>query len=434
MRWKPSVRLASGLLWLAAGLALAGCGKRGKEAPVGGSDVPPSKANLKRNVDLARAEQRAVDYVVETVGFLEAEGQTDLAAGVSGVVDEVNFREGDEVSPEATLKRPLILIDQRRYLAAAEVARANQRRAEASLAMARDMDSRMRLSSAGSASEEERTRAALALRVAEAEVESAKAARDLAENNLARSRVRAPYAGRIDQRRVTPGSYVEEKSVIATIADVSRIRLVGWVPETAAATVRELVRQRDVRMQALRLALPLGGCLADPLTGTALAGLAYDGHYPSGYDPEFLLPALPRRTFQGRIFYLSSVANPDTHMFECKAEVDLRGVGLELKPGYTARIRYPLRSNPDACVIPEESVRASEQGFLAFVPVKRVGRDGQPEWIARARILELGYRSPGWVEVRHGLAVGEWLVRRGAEALEDGTPIKFPEAQGKLME
>src|SRR5262245_59362448 len=116
---------------------------------------------------------------------------------------------------------------------------------------------------------------------------------------------------------------------------------------------------------------------------------------PSGYDPEFVLAALPQRVFRGRIFYLSSVADRDTHMFECKAEIETRSFGAELKPGYTARIRYPLKSNSDAVVVPEEAVRASEQGFVAFVPVKRVGRDGTQEWIARARLLELGYRAPG---------------------------------------
>jgi multidrug efflux system membrane fusion protein len=94
-------------------------------------------------------------------------------------------------------------------------------------------------------------------------------------------------------------------------------------------------------------------------------------------------------------------------------------------PGFTAKIRFPLRSNPNACVVPEEAVRASERGFIAFVPMQQSREDGQQEWVARARTLELGFRADGWVEVRHGLTSGSWLVRRGAEALEDGTPIRF---------
>jgi RND family efflux transporter MFP subunit len=401
-------------------LPTIGCSKQGKAAPVGGSDVPPSKVNLKRNVELTVAQRRAIDYTVETVGILEAEAQTDIAAGVSGVVDEVLFREGDQVTPDTVLLK----VDQRRYTAAADVARSNEKRAEAAVALAKDLANRAQ-QARGSISEEERSKAVLSLRVAEAELESTRAARVLAEHNLARSRVHAPYAGRINQRMVTPGTYVEEKTPIATIADVSRIRLVGWVPETAAATVRDLHAQQNRRLEVNPTAVPLGGFLAGPWIGLGSLTVAEKGDVPSGYDPEFSLLAFPNRGFRGRIFYLSTVASPETHMFEFKAEVETKGLDVELRPGYTARIRLPVRSNAAACVIPEESVRATERGFVAFVPEQRQAKDGSPEWIARARTLELGYRAPGWVEVRKGMTPGERLVKRGAEALEDGTPIRF---------
>src|SRR4051794_34388693 len=105
---------------LALVAAGAGCGRQGKGAPQGGDGRPPSKVNLKRTVELGRAEQQALVSFVEVVGVLEAEGQTDLAAGVSGLVDEVSFREGDDVNPGTVL----VKVDQRRYVAAAKVAEA----------------------------------------------------------------------------------------------------------------------------------------------------------------------------------------------------------------------------------------------------------------------------------------------------------------------
>lgn len=401
-------------------LAVVGCSRSALEAPTGGSAVPPSKTNLKRHVEVFAAPQKTLVYYVETVGVLEPEGQTEIAAGVAGVVDEVLFREGDEVTPQTVLVR----VDQRRYIAAMKVAEANVQRAMANLALARDLERRALQAGAG-ASLEEKAKARLALNIAEAELQSAQAALDLARHNLDRSQVRAPYAGRINQRRVTSGTYLEERTVIATLADLSRIRLVGWVPETAAPQLRELMNQQEQRLTILKTTLPLGGWLSSPFAGLALLAQVQRGIIPSGYDPEFTLLAFPQQTFTARIFYMSTVANPDTHMFEWKAEVDVQGEGAKLRPGYTARIRIPLRSNPEAVVVPEEAVRATERGFVVFVPVMRTGRDGQSEWIARARTLDLGHRSPGWVEVRRGLAPGELLVRRGAEALEDGTPIRF---------
>lgn len=445
----------------------SGCGKHGVGTPGGGTHVPPSKVVLHRNVELANVEQRSLVYRVDTVGMLEAEGQTDIAAGVSGVVDQVYFREGDEVQPGSLL----ISIDQVRFQADDELARANVERAKAALELARDLAERAIRAGQGT-SEEERARARGQLRVAEAEHRSTIAALARARNNLDRSRVRAPYHGRINKRFITKGSYLEEKTTIATIADLSRIRLVGYVPETAAPIVRELLRHQDQRLDAARLGLLLaGGQGSHPLPAASSAYLVGRDFLLSGYDPEFELLAFPGQQFFARIFYMSTVANADTHMFEAKAEVlglpvpmfspepkplpvasadDASPVGLngaaplpprlefplpkkgqdtrsdtKLWPGFTAKIRFPLRSNPNASVIPEEAVRASERGFIAFVPKKQIREDGQTEWIAKARTLELGFRAEGWVEVRNGLDFGESVVRRGAEALEDGTPIRF---------
>jgi RND family efflux transporter MFP subunit len=405
-------------------LVANGCGRHGSSAS-GGLGVPPSKVNLKRNVELVQAEQRPLVYYVETVGWLEAENQTEVAAGVSGIVDEVLFREGDRVEPDTVL----IKVDQRRYTAAARVAEANVQRAAAAVSLAQDLARRAQQAGQG-ASVEEKTKATLNLGVAEAELESARAAHDLAKHNLDRSQVRPPYGGRINQRRVTPGTYVEEKTVLATIADLSRLRLVGWIPETAAPVARELMAQQDKRLQAARLVAPLNGWFAGGVPWAGLGGFILNERdlIPSGYDPEFRLVALPQHGFHARIFYLSTVASPETHMFEFKAELQVQKLPVELRPGYTARIRIPLRSNPGACIVPEESVRASERGFVAFVPTRRPGRDGQADWVAKARILDVGYRAPGWVEIRQGLLPGEWIVRRGAEALEDGTPINLPDS------
>jgi multidrug efflux system membrane fusion protein len=406
---------------LVLAVCLAGCGKHG--SPLGGDDRPPARVNLRRNVELGRAEQRSLVYHVETVGVLEAEGHTFIAAGVAGVVDEVLFREGDVVDRNSIL----VKVDQRKYEAALRVAEAQEKRALAQLALAKDLASRATAAGIG-VSAEERSKYLLNLNVAEAELLSARAALELARNNFDRSQVRAPYRGQINQRRVTPGTYLEEATVIATMADLSRIRLVGWVPETAAPTVRRLMAEQPARLRAVKATLPLCGFGPSPWAALGCAagiGLADSDQVPSGFDPEFTLQAYRNRTFRARCFYLSKVADPSTHMFECKAEIDTRGLDVDLEPGYTARIRIPLESNPAACVVPEEAIRASERGFIVFVPTQRLGRDGSLEWVSKARTLELGYRAPGWVEVLYGLQPGEWIVRRGAEALEDGTPIHF---------
>jgi RND family efflux transporter MFP subunit len=497
--------------------------------------VKPSQVKLKRNVELAQARQQRLDYSVKTVGYLQAEGETNIAAGVTGVVDEVLFREGQWVPRGAIL----VKVDQRRYLAAVELARANWKRAEENRELAEKLEG-IAKKSGTAISAEEHTKALQALRVALAELSAAQAALDLAENNLYRSQVRAPYAGQMNQRMVTRGTYLEEKTVIGTIADLSRLRLVGSVPEKAGPMVRELKNQRE----AVRIASETlhAGSLLGVSAWPGFTGLMLHEVEPSllGYEVQFTLGAFPGRTFYARVFYLSTQASSDTHMFECKGDVDVRGrtlrpsagarglagvrivsltdvvadqldlprsqgqiveqverssaaagaglksndillelngkpvpslllefnkllqtfkagspveavvlrkgrkltipalqlaesepddASVELKPGYFAEIQFPLKGKPNACFIPEESVRASEQGMIAFVPEMRVNSKGEEEWQARQIRLNVGFRSPGFVEVLDGLEPGDWVVNKGAESLEAGTPLNIPEWQ-----
>src|SRR3954471_22874348 len=118
------------VLGLLASLVAAGCGRRGHEAPQGGAVVPLSKTRVKRNVELVQVKQEKMSSFVDTVGYLDAEGQTNIAAGVPGVVSEVLFREGDWVVKGQTL---LVRIDPPRYRALLAQAQANVEKAKASV-------------------------------------------------------------------------------------------------------------------------------------------------------------------------------------------------------------------------------------------------------------------------------------------------------------
>src|ERR1043166_3901723 len=281
---------------------LAGCRRQGIGSPEGGTPVSASKVVLQRKVELAQAQSRALVARVETIGMLEAEGTTDIAAGVPGVVDEVRFREGDEVDAGTVL----VTIDKAKYEADEALAKANVERGKAALDLAKDLADRAERSGLGPPGEE-RSKARGAFRVADADLRSLIAAHARAKSNLDRSRVRAPYPGRINKRFVTKGTYLEEKSVIATMADLTRIRLVGYVPETAAPAVRALIASQEDRLGCGRP----GGALAGhgPLThplGHALSTAAVGSDMiPSGFDPEFEIMALPGQRFIARIFYLS---------------------------------------------------------------------------------------------------------------------------------
>ena len=406
-----------------------GCGKKGLPSATVGNPTPISKVNLRRPVELAKAQQRIIVAAVEQVGALEAKQTTEIAAGVAGIVDAVLFEEGAVVSPADPL--PLVRIDQEKYRTAHESATSTETAAKANYERAKDVSDRAK---GGGFSEAERRQTDEMMKQAEAQYFVSKSNLKLAKHNLNRSQVPAPYKGQMNQKKITPGSYVKEDTIVGTIADLSEIRVVGFVPESVAPLIRERMEQRPKVMAGRSIAVALAGADGG-WGGIAARFLVESNGVPSGYDPEFSVPSLPKRSFRGQIFYMSTVADSTTHMFECKARIDGTDPHFaSLKPGFTARIRFPYESTPDAVVVPEESVRATERGFLVFVVEKRAGKDGQVEWVAKSRRIEPGARSPGWVEVKAGLSPGQWVVQRGAEALDDGVPVRVPDEQVKLME
>ncbi len=414
------------LFWIFGSLAvLAGCSKQGLEAPKGGSEVRPSQMKLKRKIELFKIQKQPFQATIETVGHLEAEGQTDIAAGVSGVVDDVLFREGQWVDRDSLLVR----IDQKRHKANYDSALALEKKAETAFNLSRDLEGLTRLAGIGS-SAEDRVRAAGSSKLAESEYAQAKAARQLAENNFNRSQVKAPYSGQINQRKVTVGSYLEDKTVIATIANLSQIRLVGYIPEKSAPGLRAILDNEEF----LKSACLISNTLFSPINGLVISAADESSLLPFGYQMRFTLRALPRENLTARLFYISSVASPDTHMFECKGLIDHSSLSSQLRPGYTAKIICDLPGKKDALVVPEEAVRASEKGFIIFQPMPRVIADGSIEWVAKPRTLQLGLRKPGIVEILEGAREGDWVVRKGADALEDGTPVDVPkEMEAELL-
>jgi RND family efflux transporter MFP subunit len=425
-------RFASLFAWLVAAAALSaaassGCGRHGAADPTGGAQAPPSQTRVKRPVDLTQVRRERINSDLKTVGFLEAEGQPNIAAGVGGIVDEVLFREGDLVDRDTVL----VKIDQKRFLAAVEVAKANEQRAQAALTLAQRMD-QINIVSGSGISAEDKIKTNGGVRVSEGEYNSARAARVLAELNLARSQVRAPYAGQVNQKKVSPGDYLEEKTVVATMADLSRLRLVGFIPEKSAPLVRQLL-QEEQEVRSKWVVGELGAWTAGPWCGLGAQASESAGEAPAKFRLQFTLGAYPSQTFNARIFFLSTVASADTHMFECKAEVSTRGLKDELRPGFTAKITVPLPGRDRVVVLPEESVRASERGDIVFRP-KPVLKDGAVDyWIAEQVTVQVGHRAPGLVEIIDGLSDDDWVVRRGAETLEDGTPISFPDEQAAAL-
>lgn len=416
----------------------AGCGKDApaSRTPAGGPP-PAAKGPRAFRVTTTSVSARALTYEIAAVGAVEAADTVPVSARVEGTLSALAFDEGVAVTAETVLAE----IDRDRYAlevrqVEAEIARqesavaravlqiaqsestitrmrAQIARAEAACAEARaNLDRRRELQSrdAGAVSREElatfeaavakaeaeleisrgsETESAAALKVVQAQADEARTVLaqaqvrlDLARRDLDDARVRSPIAGVVQTRHVTNGQWVRVGDRIATLVDVSRLRLRFRVDE--AESVRLNLHQAVT----------------------------------------FRVKAWPERAFDAEIFHIQATADPATRMVECLAEVARTDAGL--KPGFFATVRMVVGRSEQAIVIPDESILPTERGFVAFVV-----EDGK----ARRRDLIAGLHTPdGGVEVLGGLAVGEQLVVQGAQMLQDGFAVDVvaPDAPSSL--
>ena len=365
----------------AAAPACSGASNAGRDGEPAASGSPESGAAPAeaRAFSVRTAPVRTIDvtYAIEAVGSLESETQTQVVAGVEGVVSSVRFHEGDAVTPDTILAT----IDPDRFRVQADRARANREKIEAEYSRAvSDQKRRERLAGQTPAlvSEEEVERARQETERLRASLAEARALYELARLDQERSIVRPLVAGVINSRTVMVGQHVEAKDVLAVLVDALRLNLRFRVSEQESTRIR------------------------------------------TGQEIRFTTEPRPGKEFVATVFHVSSVADPATRMVDVVARVE-RDVSL-LRPGFFAEVRAEVASHRGAIVIPERSLLPTERGFVTY-EVKE-GR-------AHLRPVELGLRTrDGGVEILSGLTPEAVVVTDGGDILQDGAPVQVVGASG----
>jgi len=83
------------------------------------------------------------------------------------------------------------------------------------------------------------------------------------------------------------------------------------------------------------------------------------------------------------------------------------------------RVSISLGVNPNAIVIPEQAIWPIGQDKTVSVVV-----DGK----AQQRVVKVGVRKPGAVEITEGLTVGDVIVTAGQMKLFDGASVRTASA------
>ena len=209
-------------------LALAACHKADPKTAGGGGGGFPALP-----VEVAAARQDTVVDAIQATGEVEAIQSADLRPDVEGRITEIPMREGAEVSHGDALIR----IDDQELKAQVARAEADRDLAEQALTRTKQLLDQ----NAAATSDLER---------AEATARSNRASLELLKLRLARTTVRAPFAGIVGQRYVSIGDYVTTSDTLVKIQTVDPERVSFAVPERYAGVVH-LKQKVTFRVAAL---------------------------------------------------------------------------------------------------------------------------------------------------------------------------------------
>ena len=163
------------------------------------------------------------------IASVEPINSVNLIPQVSGYIDEVLFQEGTLVN-EGDI---LFVIEQDRYIANLDLAKASLDSAKANLVKTeRDYNRQKSLSAQNYASKSTLDTAESAFLQAKAAVAQAKANLELAQIDMEHTEIKAPFTGTIGKALVTKGNYVSSNTqTLARIVQKSPVRVAFSVPD-----------------------------------------------------------------------------------------------------------------------------------------------------------------------------------------------------------
>jgi len=210
------------------------------------------------------------------------------------------------------------------------------------------------------------------VRGTKAQLRDRRAAYALALKQLGDAVVRAPIAGVVSERPVQVGEYIGERTVVATIVQMSPLKLRTGVQERHA------------------------------------------GEVEAGQPVQFRVEAFGDRLFTGQVAYLSPALDQTMRTFTVEAVVD--NPDRVLKPGFFAKGVILTRLDKDVLAVPDAAV-----SVLAGVASVYVIKDGA----ATQQEIVLGVRQGDLWEVTEGLKGDEVLATSRLNELATGVTVRI---------
>jgi membrane fusion protein (multidrug efflux system) len=272
-------------------LAFAGC----KKKPDAGAATP---ASLAVQVVAVEAKRQPISESLSLVGTLAANEMVEIKSETDGMVEEINFKEGERVEKGRLLFR----LDESKFAASAAEAEANFKVAQANHERSRELV-------------KEKLVAQQEFETIAAQFHAAQATLDLRKRQLKDTRIFAPFAGITGARQVSPGQVIARNTILTWLVDLDLIKAEFNVPERFLSQIR------------------------------------------IGQVIELAVATYQNQKFPGEVYFISPHVDPVYRTVLVKAYV--KNQELRLRPGMFANLDLTLKVRDQAVLVPESAITIS---------------------------------------------------------------------------
>ncbi len=238
-------------------------------------------------------------------GSIEANEQVEIRSEVSGIVKNIYFQEGSNVSKGQILFK-VNDIELKAQL--------TQAKTKESLASENERRAKLLLQKEAISQEE--------YDVARADLQSAKAQSQLIQAQIEKTSVRAPFSGKIGLRSISPGTYVTPTLLVAKLVNSGQLKITFSIPEKYASQVKK------------------GATISFKVSGSD-------------------------QSYSAKVYAIEPEVEIATRTLKVRALADNKDG--KLFPGTFADVELPLDIIKDAVVIPTEAIIPVQNGKKVFI-------------------------------------------------------------------
>ncbi len=353
-QWQSGTALIIFVFVLAI-VGAGGCtGKKGAAGGPGGPGVPggPGGPIPVTPVDYMVVAAQSLENTLQTTGNLVANEFVDIRSERSGRLTKILFKEGGLVQQGALLAE----LDRVELEAQLSKLKVNEAYYIREIARAKDL-----LAIDGIA-QEEFDRISLSLDQTRADIR-------ITEVAIEKTRIRAPFTGRLGLRQVSEGAYVSSNDILVRLQQTNPIKLEFDVPERFS---------RDLRI---------------------------------GQRVEFSVEGI-RQIFFAEVYALSNEVESSTRTLMVRARCG--NSGNILQPGNFAKVKITTSQNQKVVLVPTDAVIPILNGQQVLV-IRNGAASGQQ--------VEVAQRLENYIAITGGLNPGDTVILSGLLALREGMPV-----------